>query len=601
MRLDGNAAGDARYVGRSSSNRDKRAMRPFRLLLLITPLIAPLACPTAAAEPQPPRRYARLEAMDTQARAAWVGAMLKRLDEANGVVLSPQAIVVQHARFQKMLAPLIEDQPDWQADVARFESELAISQRAAIEHLSRRYRVETYRVFHADRPRYEQRRRLLEQLLLRWQNADAPDAEQHKVVEWLVAATRRVSDPKDDWVPPLPSFSGRIHSADRAIAQSGASEPAATGRSSPSAHALLPDVNLPIPVPSTIETAELPGPRPSSVLAEHAVPALPSEMVRPETVPVSLEVRLPLDIRRLTPRPLHVAMRPSLDDFGSVEAAESAEFASSAGTRWRPTASATGTRAPTWKPSTPATASTTPPVAEEPADPLAFARMKIDRFTPATTPGGVASSLLGSGVPRTQEPGHLAPVPTTPLPPSGGHAAPSALASTRRPPASTTAPPEGPMLASLESPVVTSGNAAGKERNAASSQPGQSPVPNVGELASRIKGNNMAMRNLAAELYEDRQWDARALAAVLDQLAPLVARKDDLKLIRELIPSDQRNRVGDLESGSDLISDLGSKIARVRGQIQNGKFPGTLAERKAELDRLDQLSQRLAQLVFNDE
>jgi hypothetical protein len=139
-------------------------------------------------------------------------------------------------------------------------------------------------------------------------------------------------------------------------------------------------------------------------------------------------------------------------------------------------------------------------------------------------------------------------------------------------------------------------------------KPGQSPSSanptevkiNLDELAARIKGNNMALHRLAARLDENDTWNAKSLTSILDELTPLVARKDDLKLIRQCISPQLQARLGKLESGSELISDLGSKIARVRTQVEEGQFQGTNAERKAELKQLKQLSRKLASLVFSN-
>jgi hypothetical protein len=160
----------------------------------------------------------------------------------------------------------------------------------------------------------------------------------------------------------------------------------------------------------------------------------------------------------------------------------------------------------------------------------------------------------------------------------------------------SSASPEGDSLASLDP------GSGGFTNQSATSQPSEEASSlNVEELSARIRGNNVALRKLAAQLYEDRNWDVQSLTAILDQLAPLVARKDDLKLMRELVPPQQRDRVGNLESGSDLISDLGSKIARARSQVQQDESRGSVAERKHLLEQLEQLSRRLAGLVFTDQ
>ncbi|MBN1909555.1 MAG: hypothetical protein JW818_07450 [Pirellulales bacterium] len=121
---------------------------------------------------------------------------------------------------------------------------------------------------------------------------------------------------------------------------------------------------------------------------------------------------------------------------------------------------------------------------------------------------------------------------------------------------------------------------------------------NEKELAARIAGNNLALRRLTAELDGQETWDATSLSKLLDKLKPLVARKDDLQMFRELLPESQRARVGALDSPGELISQLGSQISKERSRLDSEEFKGTQAQRDAEKKHLDVLSKKLANLVF---
>ena len=83
----------------------------------------------------------------------------------------------------------------------------------------------------------------------------------------------------------------------------------------------------------------------------------------------------------------------------------------------------------------------------------------------------------------------------------------------------------------------------------------------------------------------------------ITRLAPLVARTDDLAMIRGLLSKNQRSRVARPESPADLIGDLGAKIAAARSRTQSDSFSGTQAQRQAELDQLAVLSRKLAEMV----
>ncbi|HLA84169.1 MAG TPA: hypothetical protein VJL29_05200, partial [Thermoguttaceae bacterium] len=182
-------------------------MQRYWLSLLTLATLGLLAAGTDAAGPVSSSPFAPLERLDTAARATWVEDSLGRLDEANRVVLAPAAVAKQRARLGQTLDSFVKNQADWQVQVARFESELALSQRAAIEHLTRRYRMDAYEAFRGDRDGYDVRRSQLERMLADWRSCRSPSAEQHKVIRWLTTAANHLAD-RGTPLPPLPRFEG---------------------------------------------------------------------------------------------------------------------------------------------------------------------------------------------------------------------------------------------------------------------------------------------------------------------------------------------------------------------------------------------------------
>ncbi|MBN1590600.1 MAG: hypothetical protein JW888_13885 [Pirellulales bacterium] len=547
-------------------------MQRYWLFLLIAMVLSLPGGRAAAREPASVSGYGSLEKMDIAARTAWVTTMLGRLDAANRVVLDPAAVAKQHARFEQMLDAFVKGLPTGQTQVQRFEEELALSQRAAIEHLTRRYRIDSYDVFRNNRSQYEQRLVLLERLIGRKRISGVALAQQHKIIDWLVVATEPSTDRRADRLPPLPIFADdqRARPIERSIARTGS--PAMK----PSARTTLPKVELTSASAPRLAARPPLGLHPADFLASRARASTGENVVQPPVLHTSPKVELPLGVHRSTPRPHHVAMRPSLEPVGFAASNKLAMAASSSSSFWRRAPSVAGVTRPISKPG-PLIENRSAPTSHRSSDPLAFARTKIDRLamaSPRRSPTEAQSRSAATSVPSS--------------PPR-----PSEV--------SSTGSLDGSSLVSVALGNPSGMNLMSRMRlSDDSDEPDELPLPNADELVARIRGNNMALRKLAAELYEDRNWDANSLARILDELTPLVSRVDDLRLIRELIPPQQRDQIGNLELGSDLISDLGTKIARARSQVEESRSHGGLDEHRAELKLLDQLSQKLARLVFNE-
>ncbi|MCX7426176.1 MAG: hypothetical protein NTW96_11230 [Planctomycetia bacterium] len=175
------------------------------LMLVLAAAVAPWPLETPSVPPDAPEEfYARLETMNPPVRQAWVQAMLTRLDRANQVFLDPWEVRRQHARVETAMQPFVEGKPDWRRRAEFLNHELRVGQQAAVEHLSRQYRVEIYNSYRFSRPEYNRRRAALAQLIDQWTDAGALPGQEYKVVDWLLSAAERSA--AAGALPPIPSF-----------------------------------------------------------------------------------------------------------------------------------------------------------------------------------------------------------------------------------------------------------------------------------------------------------------------------------------------------------------------------------------------------------
>ena len=117
---------------------------------------------------------------------------------------------------------------------------------------------------------------------------------------------------------------------------------------------------------------------------------------------------------------------------------------------------------------------------------------------------------------------------------------------------------------------------------------------NVGELAARTAGMNLAIRELEADLRRRGPWSSAYLRPLIDRLGRLMDQRNDLTLFHELLADDERASVERLDSPEALISQIGARIFEARNRVNESDFEGTETQRHAELKQLDELSRRLA-------
>jgi hypothetical protein len=117
------------------------------------------------------------------------------------------------------------------------------------------------------------------------------------------------------------------------------------------------------------------------------------------------------------------------------------------------------------------------------------------------------------------------------------------------------------------------------------------------ELGVRIDGCNLALRAMESELDENGVWNAARLEPLVERLKILVIRRNDLNLFREAVSEKERSSIDRLASPKSSVSQLASRIVEARGAVSGSGFKGTDSERQTELQRLDELSRRLAEMT----
>jgi hypothetical protein len=114
------------------------------------------------------------------------------------------------------------------------------------------------------------------------------------------------------------------------------------------------------------------------------------------------------------------------------------------------------------------------------------------------------------------------------------------------------------------------------------------------EIAVRIRGYNLALKDLISSLHDDALWTPELLQQSLAQLEDLAARRTQINLYRELVSHDEQKLVGSPMTLATPIALLGAKIFSTRSSLSR---EGETAIAKAQLDQLDSLSRKLAQLA----
>jgi len=481
-----------------------------------------------------------------------------------------------------------------------------VVEKAAIDRLVRNYRVVTYRTFHRQGPIFNQRRDAWYHVFADWQQAGRPLQQQDRLLVWLESAIR---NSQADMVGPLPEFPnfGPQGESLRAIVSR---EPTARP---PQPAAIPPDAEEP-PTPPILEmpfappVAQAPSSpaRPLRAWPEHTRPSVP--LPEPRQPIVEMAASSPttaVALGLITPR--------KLTEVRAVGGEPSGDRAD----RALPREASRRVEAPSITPRpalTPVPADATarlesPSVAgriegRRAAETLPAPRQPSDSAAPADDQFALLPSLPTA---LLREPSAGAPANSaraaTPNPRQAGSTLIAALGNVHGaipPEAASESVFEKGATGSLSASVGRETARIGTGGQAARGTP-SADLPavrvNLDELAANIAGVNLSLRALEAELDTPGPWNARQLASIIDRLKIIVIRCDDLTLFREIVAEGKRVEPGRLASPRAAISRIAARIFEARSQAAGPEFAGADAERRAELQRLDDLSRRLAALA----
>ncbi len=538
---------------------------------------------------------------ETSPEASDLYALLYRLNWANHVVLSPEESDAQRELYSKLLERAAEGKPPESATVDRLKEALDRREQQAIDRLVREYRTRTYRAFRLKREELKRRREIAEDLLSRYQKAGQPAAARNQIIQWLFKAATNSTPGHVAPLPELPDLGSA------SLAEIERRQPSESGDSRQSR-----------------EDAE---PRTDTAAANRQTPArqpASDEPPAPESNVVAAKQDGPLPriirgARASTPSAAKPAPHDRRAGVNSLQPKRRENVPSQPGPSDARRTARTFSRSPLETPAE-SVASPPPPSAAEPRhgdglvdslqrlDGVVKKHRLVDRLVPkkqTAAPRG-SNDLVGAlrnldvqlkkhglpekalrGAPAPAKPPrsltgalrHLEGVVEQVVPPL---AAVPEEASRPREPA-----PRG----ESSQPTTDTPTGSGDEPEP---QPADRPRINLNELAARIAGSNLAVTRLHNEVGQLEPGDVDGLDELVGQFRKLAERRDDLTLYWNLLSPSQRTMVEPLQPVDPLVSSLGAEVFKSRRFVAGDRFRGTPAERQAALDRLDRVSQVLA-------
>jgi hypothetical protein len=113
------------------------------------------------------------------------------------------------------------------------------------------------------------------------------------------------------------------------------------------------------------------------------------------------------------------------------------------------------------------------------------------------------------------------------------------------------------------------------------------------ELAVRIRGHNLSLKELTGSLHEETPWTIDRLSSALAELTDLADRRAQISLYRDVVSAEEQKQAGDIASLDAAVALLGAKIFALREQLlQAGQ-----EETSPDVSELNDLSRKLAQLA----
>ncbi len=207
------------------------------LCLLLTSVVL------AAAQAAPPANHHPDEISAPQQRM--VGAVLTRLNRANRLASNPEELVAPPQQYAALLRRVTHGRAVSQAELRELLQETDRREKAAIERLARRFRVEVYRTFRQQRGVFTRRRAAWHRVETQWKAAGARFEEQDRLLEWLELA---IQSSLPDTIGPLPedpAFDPALQP------ETETQRPPAIVRNEPSQ-----SIEEPIPAPAALKTSQ---------------------------------------------------------------------------------------------------------------------------------------------------------------------------------------------------------------------------------------------------------------------------------------------------------------------------------------------------------
>lgn len=120
-------------------------------------------------------------------------------------------------------------------------------------------------------------------------------------------------------------------------------------------------------------------------------------------------------------------------------------------------------------------------------------------------------------------------------------------------------------------------------------------VVNRIELDARIRGHNLALRNIEGQFLARENWTAVELARLVAMLAELADRRSDAETYLRLLDADLRQTMPRLASPEFALVKASEQIAAMRERLEHTFFAGSHEARNA-LDLLKAAQFQLAEL-----
>lgn len=588
-----------------------------------------------------------IAAMEPAAQQAYLAQLERRLDLANRILL-PADQAAQ--RRQSVAAALRQPNVGWDL-VRELVLETDRRERAAIVRLIRQYRVKVYETYYGNRKEYDARLDALNRVLESWAKHGSFDRQQ-VMVDWLIAGVSSALPNSKGPLPTEPRFDlpGNIADILAADPKRGSgdlvgpkpdpnatrtnpprettNEPAPPDRPAPSDQPAVPDRPAPTPPrgdspsgddlpkpPSRNEPEYSPPPRSGTSVIDTSPlpPPMDPEPAQPATLPSR-----PAPASNPAGQSSNTGAAPIAPSPTEAPSADSALPTSETDLpSRRPQREQKPTTSPTEADSSapPPKQSPPPKPAADPPDENPFADEDLASLAREAVGPMRAESPLS--------PPRLAPPPTTRIerrPADGAAAATSraAIANTgmTQPPALAAEPQQSSRRSVGALPGdrrddrrantdATATLSRLRELAAVDSElivahATDEPLPvqvNVPQLAARVAANSLNLRTLEAELDDDnRMWSRTNLEGSLRRLRLLVEEQRHLRQFIDLVPEKDRSNVGEFESLVPVAAQLARRINDSQRAAAGDGFRGSAAERQAELDQLDRLSQALEEM-----